>query len=62
MTKLIAKTETFLAGESGTTSVEYAVMLALIIAVCIAAIAAVGGSNGNMWADNSAQIQIATSN
>jgi Flp pilus assembly pilin Flp len=60
MTQLIAKTQTFLAGESGTTSVEYAVMLALIIGICFAAIRAVGGQSGNMWSDNSAKIQAAT--
>ena len=36
----------FLADESGPTAVEYAVMLALIIVVCIAAITALG-SNAN---------------
>ncbi len=36
----------FLQGEDGPTAVEYAVMLALIIVVCIAAITALG-SNAN---------------
>jgi pilus assembly protein Flp/PilA len=36
----------FLKDESGPTAVEYAVMLALIIVVCIAAIATLG-SNAN---------------
>ena len=36
----------FLADESGPTAVEYAVMLALIIVVCIAAITTLG-SNAN---------------
>ena len=36
----------FLKGEDGPTAVEYAVMLALIIVVCITAIAALG-SNAN---------------
>ncbi len=36
----------FLKNEDGPTAVEYAVMLALIIVVCIAAIAALG-SNAN---------------
>jgi Flp pilus assembly pilin Flp len=60
MTQLIAKTQTFLAGESGTTSVEYAVMLALIIGICFAAITLLGGQTNNMWSDNSVQIQAAT--
>ena len=33
----------FLKGEEGPTAVEYAVMLALIIVVCLAAISSVGG-------------------
>jgi pilus assembly protein Flp/PilA len=37
----------FLAREDGPTAVEYAVMLALIIAVCIGAISALG-SNANL--------------
>ena len=36
----------FLASEDGPTAVEYAVMLALIIVVCLAAVSAVG-SNAN---------------
>ena len=38
--------KSFLCDESGPTAVEYAVMLALIIVVCIAAITALG-SNAN---------------
>jgi pilus assembly protein Flp/PilA len=37
----------FLASEDGPTAVEYAVMLAVIIVVCLAAISAVG-SNANI--------------
>jgi pilus assembly protein Flp/PilA len=36
----------FLAGEDGPTAVEYAVMLALIIAVCVGAVTTLG-SNAN---------------
>ena len=36
----------FLKGEDGPTAVEYAVMLALIVVVCIAAITAIG-TNAN---------------
>ncbi len=36
----------FIASEDGPTAVEYAVMLALIIVVCLAAVSAVG-SNAN---------------
>jgi pilus assembly protein Flp/PilA len=37
----------FLRDESGPTAVEYAVMLALIIVVCIAAITALGSNTNN---------------
>lgn len=57
MKNFIPKTKTFLTGESGTTSVEYAVMLMLIIGACIAAITAVGGENGLIWGDNSTEIE-----
>jgi pilus assembly protein Flp/PilA len=40
---------TFLNDENGATAVEYAVMLALILASCIAGIGAVGASTGGMW-------------
>ncbi len=46
----------FLFDDEGTTAVEYAVMLALIIASIIGAIATVGQGNGGLWANNSQQI------
>ena len=39
----------FLKGEDGPTAVEYAVMLALIIVVCIGAITAVGNKANNTF-------------
>ena len=42
----------FLADEDGTTAVEYAVMLALIIAVCITGIASVGSTNNGSLKDS----------
>lgn len=42
MNKWIAKVARFLREEDGPTAVEYAVMLALIITVCVASITAVG--------------------
>jgi pilus assembly protein Flp/PilA len=39
----------FLANEDGPTAVEYAVMLALIIVVCIAAISALGSNASNTF-------------
>jgi pilus assembly protein Flp/PilA len=40
----------FLMDEGGPTAVEYAVLLALIIAVCISAIADLGGNASNTFA------------
>jgi len=42
MSRLLAEVRRFLADESGPTAVEYAVMLALIVVVCIAAITTLG--------------------
>ena len=42
MTSLTKKLQRFLASEDGPTAVEYAVMLALIIIVCLVAISAIG--------------------
>jgi len=39
----------FLREEDGPTAVEYAVMLALIIAVCFAAVANIGGTTSSMY-------------
>ena len=47
MKKLITKVQNFIQAEDGPTAVEYAIMLALIVIVCIAAIQAVGtAANG----------------
>jgi pilus assembly protein Flp/PilA len=46
MTKLMNSVVNFLKREDGPTAVEYAVMLALIIVVCITAITALG-TNAN---------------
>ena len=39
----------FLTSDDGTTAVEYAVVLAMIIMACIIGITAFGGSAGNKW-------------
>jgi pilus assembly protein Flp/PilA len=39
----------FLKREDGPTAVEYAVMLALIVVVCIAAITAIGGASNQTF-------------
>ena len=46
MSKFLAGVKRFIDDESGPTAVEYAVMLALIVVVCIAAITTLG-SNAN---------------
>lgn len=46
MTKFANSVKKFLVSEDGPTAVEYAVMLALIIVVCLAAISTVG-TNAN---------------
>jgi pilus assembly protein Flp/PilA len=42
--------------ESGPTAVEYAVMLALIIGVCIGAVSFFGGTASGSWVDTSARL------
>jgi pilus assembly protein Flp/PilA len=49
----------FLHSDEAATAVEYAVMLALIIAACIAAIGSLGNSARLMWNDNSDQLNSA---
>ncbi len=39
----------FLSNEDGPTSVEYAVMLSMILGAVITAVTAVGGQSGGMW-------------
>ena len=47
MKKLITKVQKFIQAEDGPTAVEYAIMLALIVIVCITAITSVGtAANG----------------
>jgi pilus assembly protein Flp/PilA len=47
MTSLTSKVVRFLQSEDGPTAVEYAVMLALIVVVCLTAIQAIG-TNANV--------------
>ena len=49
MKRLLSKLAGFVKDESGPTAVEYAVMLALIIVVCITAIAALGSNANNTF-------------
>jgi pilus assembly protein Flp/PilA len=41
----------FVAAEDGPTAVEYAVMLALIIVVCVSAITTVGGNTSQVFSN-----------
>jgi len=52
----------FLREEDGPTSMEYAMMLGLIIVAMIAAIAAVGGTTLSIWESNASQVNDAISN
>ncbi len=49
MKKLMQAVLSFLKNEDGPTAVEYAVMLALIIVVCIAAIGAIGSRANSVF-------------
>jgi pilus assembly protein Flp/PilA len=49
MNKLVKGAWNFLKNEDGPTAVEYAVMLALIIVVCIAAITTLGTNANNTF-------------
>jgi pilus assembly protein Flp/PilA len=51
MKSLALKVQHFLVSEDGPTAVEYAVMLALIIVVCLTAISAIG-TNANATFDS----------
>ena len=46
--------------DDGATAVEYAVMLALILLVCIGSIALLGTSTASTWLNNSNAIESAT--
>lgn len=51
MTRIHERLAAFLKDESGATATEYAVMLALIIVVCITAVAALGEKTSAMFTD-----------
>jgi pilus assembly protein Flp/PilA len=56
MVCLAKKVMRFLVSEDGPTAVEYAVMLALIVIVCLTAIRAVGTNAANTFNDAAAQL------
>jgi pilus assembly protein Flp/PilA len=47
----------FLRDESGPTAVEYAVMLAMVIGTCIAAITIFGGEAGASWQNTKGKLE-----
>jgi pilus assembly protein Flp/PilA len=49
----------FLTEEDGPTAVEYAVMLALIIIVCIVAVGSTGLNASSMWGSNESKLDVA---
>jgi len=51
MTKFANSIKKFILSEDGPTAVEYAVMLALIIVVCLAAISSVGNVANSKFAE-----------
>lgn len=55
MTKFVTSVKDFLVSEDGPTAVEYAIMLALIVIVCIGAVQSIGTSaNAKFGAANTA--------
>lgn len=57
MQSIVQSLKRFLASEDGPTAVEYAVMLALIILVCIGAISALGTNTSNKFNEMATQLQ-----
>ncbi|MEO8269437.1 MAG: Flp family type IVb pilin [Aureliella sp.] len=56
MQRIWQKTKRFLASEDGPTAVEYAVMLALIVAVCLASVNALANATGSSFDRSAAAI------
>jgi pilus assembly protein Flp/PilA len=56
MRKLLSAVDRFLRNEDGPTAVEYAVMLALIIVVCITAITTLGTNANQTFEQVGAQV------
>ena len=60
MKRLLQKVARFLKKEDGPTAVEYAVMLALIIVVCLVAITTLGSQANNTFSNVGNKLQSAT--
>ncbi len=61
MSRLIRKVTEFLKKEDGPTAVEYAVMLALIIVVCLVAITTLGSQANDTFANVGSKLKAAAS-
>ena len=51
MKSIVSKVQRFLKSEDGPTAVEYAIMLALIVIVCLTAIQAIGQNAADSFQD-----------
>ncbi|QDU54897.1 Flp family type IVb pilin [Aeoliella mucimassa] len=60
MKKFAQKVQQFLKSEDGPTAVEYAVMLALIVIVCLTAIRSIGTNASSTFNSVSAQLTTAS--
>jgi pilus assembly protein Flp/PilA len=60
MCRLIARTVRFMKAEDGPTAVEYAVMLALIMVVCITAVTTLGTKSKGSFTSTSAVLPAAS--
>jgi pilus assembly protein Flp/PilA len=56
MKSFLAKVTNFLTREDGPTSVEYAVMLALIVVVCLSAISSIGAKASSVFSKVSSSL------
>ncbi len=61
MKKFVSKVQNFLKSEDGPTAVEYAIMLALIVIVCLTAISAIGTNANSAFQDIAADLNSARS-
>jgi pilus assembly protein Flp/PilA len=61
MAKLTARLVKFLREEEGPTAVEYGIMMALIIIVCIASITVIGTNTNNTYTKVSTTVKVSSS-
>ena len=61
MKSVITKVQRFLKSEDGPTAVEYAIMLALIVIVCLSAVQAIGTNASSAFQDIATDLDAARS-